>query len=236
MISTDTALRQLNETGSKYPLIVKLGTISADSADVFSYAPDEDSTVIDPKLPEHLARFGIETQQLRKTERSTNELAIDLNCKYDWASLTASAAEQQQQQQRGAGFALFSIPRFGEKFLRMYEPLICCQGLPSAAAAAAGGGPGRNLSLQLGALSVALQTRRVCMQKALGMALLQKALRQKDVQIDEKQLINGMLFHLLLLPLLLLVFEGDGVSASICCSSSGCCRSSQGDSAPSRCC
>ena len=43
--------------------------------------------------------------QLRKTERSTNELAIDMNCKYDWQSLTAGAADQQQQllQQRGPG-------------------------------------------------------------------------------------------------------------------------------------
>ena len=92
------------------------------------------------------------------------------------------------------------MPRFCEKFLRLYEPLICCQGLPSAAAAAAGG-PAKCLSLQLGALSVALQTRRVCMQKGLGMMLLQKALQRQDIKIEEKQLINGMLSQVLLLLL-----------------------------------
>lgn len=73
----------------------------------------------------------------------------------------------------------------------MYEPLICGQGLPGVAAAA--GGPAKCLSLQLGALAVALQTRRVCMQKALGLLLLQKTLQQRDVQIGERQLLEGTL-------------------------------------------
>jgi len=36
--------------GSKYPLVVKLGTITPHGADVFSYAPDENDMVEDPKL------------------------------------------------------------------------------------------------------------------------------------------------------------------------------------------
>ena len=42
---------------TKYPLAVKLGTITPGGADVYSY--DEDNMVIDPKLAEHLAHFGI---------------------------------------------------------------------------------------------------------------------------------------------------------------------------------
>lgn len=48
------ALKHFEETGRKYPLCVKLGTITANSADVYSYAPDEDDMVIDPLLPQHL--------------------------------------------------------------------------------------------------------------------------------------------------------------------------------------
>ena len=44
------ALRHFQATGSKYPLVVKLGTITPHGADVFSYAPDENDMVEDPKL------------------------------------------------------------------------------------------------------------------------------------------------------------------------------------------
>ena len=43
---------------TKYPLAVKLGTITSDGkADVFSYA--EDNMVLDPYLKKHLAHFGM---------------------------------------------------------------------------------------------------------------------------------------------------------------------------------
>uniref|UniRef100_A0A915EZP5 UBP-type domain-containing protein n=1 Tax=Echinococcus canadensis TaxID=519352 RepID=A0A915EZP5_9CEST len=43
---------------TKYPLAVKLGTITPNSAEVFSYA--EDDMVTDPLLAQHLAYFGID--------------------------------------------------------------------------------------------------------------------------------------------------------------------------------
>ena len=42
------AVRHFEATGKKYPLAVKLGTITPHGADVFSYAEDE--MVTDPKL------------------------------------------------------------------------------------------------------------------------------------------------------------------------------------------
>lgn len=43
-------MRHYEATGRRYPLAVKLGTITPHSADVYSYAADEDDMVLDPKL------------------------------------------------------------------------------------------------------------------------------------------------------------------------------------------
>jgi uncharacterized UBP type Zn finger protein len=59
-----SALRHFELTGSKYPLVVKLGTITPHGADVYSYAPDENDMVTDPKLREHLAHWGVNMMQV----------------------------------------------------------------------------------------------------------------------------------------------------------------------------
>ncbi|XP_003966372.1 ubiquitin carboxyl-terminal hydrolase 5 isoform X2 [Takifugu rubripes] len=69
------ALLHFQET--RYPLAVKLGTITPDGADVYSY--DEDDMVLDSKLPEHLAHFGIDMMTMEKTERTMTELEIAVN-------------------------------------------------------------------------------------------------------------------------------------------------------------
>ena len=55
------ALDHFKETGEKYPLVVKLGTITADiaTADCYSYAPDEDGPVKIPNLADMLEKRGI---------------------------------------------------------------------------------------------------------------------------------------------------------------------------------
>ncbi|CAJ0956733.1 unnamed protein product, partial [Mesorhabditis belari] len=62
-----------------FPLVVKLGTIENETADVYSY--DEDDAVIDPNLRSHLAHFGLDVDRLHKTEKSTLELELDMNQK-----------------------------------------------------------------------------------------------------------------------------------------------------------
>uniref|UniRef100_A0A673HEK5 ubiquitinyl hydrolase 1 n=1 Tax=Sinocyclocheilus rhinocerous TaxID=307959 RepID=A0A673HEK5_9TELE len=69
------ALLYYQQTG--YPLAVKLGTITPDGADVYSY--DEDDMVLDSKLPEHLSHFGIDMMTMEKTERTMTELEIAVN-------------------------------------------------------------------------------------------------------------------------------------------------------------
>ncbi|KAL4221190.1 Ubiquitin carboxyl-terminal hydrolase 5 [Mactra antiquata] len=77
---------------TKYPLAVKLGTITSDGADVFSY--DEDDMVEDPHLVKHLAHFGINISALQKTEKTMIELEIDLNQKIgEWDVIQESGSK-----------------------------------------------------------------------------------------------------------------------------------------------
>jgi ubiquitin carboxyl-terminal hydrolase 5/13 len=101
------AKRHFEATGGKYPLVVKLGerreggggrhkegegtptpsprpgTITPTSADVHSYAPDEDDMVLDPHLDAHLAHWGVRRGALAKTDKSMAELQVDLNLSFD---------------------------------------------------------------------------------------------------------------------------------------------------------
>lgn len=90
---TGAGLKHYKDTGHKYPLAVKLGTITPNGADVYSYAPDEDDMVLDPKLAEHLARWGISMQKQEKTEKTMAELQIDLNASYEFDKITESGAD-----------------------------------------------------------------------------------------------------------------------------------------------
>ncbi len=49
---------------TKYPLAVKLGTITPDGGDVYSY--DEDDMMEDPNLTQHLQHFGIDISRMTK--------------------------------------------------------------------------------------------------------------------------------------------------------------------------
>uniref|UniRef100_A0A671T9R5 Ubiquitin carboxyl-terminal hydrolase n=1 Tax=Sinocyclocheilus anshuiensis TaxID=1608454 RepID=A0A671T9R5_9TELE len=58
------ALEHYKETN--FPLAVKLDTINPDGADVYSF--DEEETVLDPHISEHLLHFGIDMLQMQRTE------------------------------------------------------------------------------------------------------------------------------------------------------------------------
>jgi ubiquitin carboxyl-terminal hydrolase 5/13 len=71
---------------TKYPIVVKLGTISNGEADVYDYKTDD--ACKDPKLAEHLAHFGLDIKKMEKTEKSTLEMELDLNQKWEWTRCT----------------------------------------------------------------------------------------------------------------------------------------------------
>eukprot|EP00894_Picocystis_sp_ML_P003603 jgi/Pico_ML_1/54120/g4541.t1 len=89
------AIRHFEQTGKKYPLAVKLGTITPRGADVFSYAEDENDMVTDPYLAEHLAHWGIDIMQMEKTEKTMTELQIELNKGFEFDKITEAGADLQ---------------------------------------------------------------------------------------------------------------------------------------------
>ncbi|SCM01083.1 ubiquitin carboxyl-terminal hydrolase 13, putative [Plasmodium chabaudi chabaudi] len=88
------ALKHFYETGKKYPLVVKIGTITKDgNADVFSYADDENDSVIDPYIATHLNNLGINIMNLEKTEITTLEKEIQENKNINFSSILDKGIE-----------------------------------------------------------------------------------------------------------------------------------------------
>jgi ubiquitin carboxyl-terminal hydrolase 5/13 len=77
---------KIHAESSGFPVLVKLGTIHNGDADVYSYAENE--SVRDPYLREHLSHFGLDINKFQKTEKSTLELELDLNQKWEWSRCT----------------------------------------------------------------------------------------------------------------------------------------------------
>ncbi|CAH8643424.1 unnamed protein product [Dicrocoelium dendriticum] len=81
------AVEHYQQTG--YPLAVKLGTITPQGAEVFSYAEDE--MVTDPLLEQHLAHFGIDIMRMEKTDKTIAELEVAANERLgEWRTLQES--------------------------------------------------------------------------------------------------------------------------------------------------
>eukprot|EP01125_Pyxidicula_operculata_P012178 TRINITY_DN3996_c0_g1_i1.p1 TRINITY_DN3996_c0_g1~~TRINITY_DN3996_c0_g1_i1.p1 ORF type:complete len:804 (-),score=233.06 TRINITY_DN3996_c0_g1_i1:27-2411(-) len=69
---------------TRFPLVVKLGTITAEGkADVHSY--EEDDLVLDPFLDKHLRHWGLDIEKLTKTDKTVAELEIELQYNFDWS-------------------------------------------------------------------------------------------------------------------------------------------------------
>lgn len=129
------ALEQFKETGS--PLVVKLGTITpSGTADVYSYHPSEDDMVLDPLLEEHLAHWGIDMKEMKKTDKSVAELSMEMSQQHDWSRI--QEADKKLEPKYGPGFTglanlgnscymnsvmqvLFSIPEFQKRYANNTE-------------------------------------------------------------------------------------------------------------------
>ncbi|KAI8100790.1 hypothetical protein M9434_005181 [Picochlorum sp. BPE23] len=132
------AMRHYESTGKKYPLVVKLGTITPGGADVYSYASDEDDMVLDPKLGDHLAHWGINMMKMEKTDKTVAELQIERNLSFEFDAITEAGATLEPLS--GKGFVglknlgnscyinstlqlLWNLPELQEKYLSREETL-----------------------------------------------------------------------------------------------------------------
>lgn len=136
---TGAALKHFEATGSKYPLVVKLGTITPSGADVYSYAPDENDMVLDPHLAKHLSHWGINMMSMEKTEKTMDEINIDLNRNFEWDAIQEN--DKELEAVSGPGYTglvnignscymnslfqvLFSLPEFQKRYTSDVEGIF----------------------------------------------------------------------------------------------------------------
>lgn len=169
------ALEHFEATGKKYPLVVKLGTITARGADVYSYADDEDKMVKDPWLVDHLKHWGIDAMSMKKTAKTMDELSIEANLTREWGRL--SEGGKKLEPLAGPGLVglenignscyfnsvvqcLFSLPEFKTRYLDTADAVF----------RRAPADPANDTNTQLSKLAVALLTDKYVPEGALEAA------------------------------------------------------------------
>ncbi|KAK7200257.1 ubiquitin hydrolase [Novymonas esmeraldas] len=73
-----------------HPVCVKLGTITAQGADYYCYACDDD--VEDVHFVPHMAHFGIDVYTAKKTAKTMGELEYDYSSQFDFNKITEAGA------------------------------------------------------------------------------------------------------------------------------------------------
>lgn len=130
------ALVHFDNTG--HPIAVKLGTITPEGkADIYSYA--EQDMVLDPHLKDHLAHFGINIMDLRKTDKTLAEMELDSNLSYDFGRISEKGKVLKPMY--GPGYTglvnmgnscylasviqtVFSIPEFRQRYYDNYVKIV----------------------------------------------------------------------------------------------------------------
>ena len=157
----------MKKKGFEYPLVVKLGTITAEGADVYSYAADEDRAVKDPWLAQHLAKRGINIMECVKTEKTTQEMSLDASLKMDLFAVDSNGKKLERVQGPGlVGLAnlgntcymnsclqlLFSLPETRERYLNRASDVFLSSSNPVSS----------DLNAQMSKLAVGLLSSRNC--------------------------------------------------------------------------
>lgn len=121
---------------TSHAVAVKLGSLTAEgTADIYCYACNEERT--DPELSDHLAHWGINIADRKKTEKSLTEMQIEQNLKWEFAMTTEDGKEMKPLFGEGlTGLknlgnscylssimqCLFSFPFFQDRYYHLQEP------------------------------------------------------------------------------------------------------------------
>mmetsp|Transcript_2922 Transcript_2922/g.4487 ORF Transcript_2922/g.4487 Transcript_2922/m.4487 type:complete len:837 (+) Transcript_2922:95-2605(+) len=128
---TEAAIKHYEDTGRKYPLVVKLGTITPEKVEIYSYA--ENAMVSDALIDKHLAHWGLDRKKLFQTDKDMTQLSIEAQSKAFEASLITGEGEKQEVA-TGVGYQglvnfgntcylnstfqlLFSVPEFKKRYV-----------------------------------------------------------------------------------------------------------------------
>eukprot|EP01052_Picozoa_sp_SAG31_P040307 SAG31_NODE_5805_length_2320_cov_0.807294_1_plen_209_part_00 len=79
--------QEMKAQGKEYPLAVKLGTINADGADIYSYAEDDAVSIPIERLAELLRHWDIDIMAMKKTEKDTKEMELEMNKNWDFGKV-----------------------------------------------------------------------------------------------------------------------------------------------------
>lgn len=159
---TEAAIRHFESTGRKYPLVVKLGTITPDGADVYCYATDR--MVLDPLLDKHLKHWGLDRSKMYKTDKDMTQLTVERQSKaFEESAITGGS--EKEPPVKGAG--LQGLTNFGNTcyinstFQLLFSTQPFCDRYAKSAESVfkrAPGNPAADLTTQLCKLSLALTT------------------------------------------------------------------------------
>lgn len=111
---------ELNADPGHHCLAVKLGTITAESIDLFCYMCDDEKA--DPSYKEHLLRLGIDAVNSVKTEESMLELQLKQNARFAFGAGTAVSGKTGMKNLGNTCYlnavvqSLFQIPLFSAEF------------------------------------------------------------------------------------------------------------------------
>eukprot|EP00761_Pharyngomonas_kirbyi_P014424 gb/GECH01014454.1/.p1 GENE.gb/GECH01014454.1/~~gb/GECH01014454.1/.p1 ORF type:complete len:973 (+),score=217.28 gb/GECH01014454.1/:1-2919(+) len=180
-----------------HPLAVKLGTITPEGkGDVFSYP--EDDMVVDPFLTQHLAHFGINVADMRKTDRSMAELELDANIRYEFSAIEERGF--QHEPVSGPGLTgmqnlgnscymasvmqvLFSIPSFIQRYAGNADTLF----------RTVSDSPTDSLILQMAKLGDGLHSGRYAVPSIRSQKARQISDKEKEKEKEEEWMVGGVL-------------------------------------------